>query len=103
MTLSNYMKAQREFSLVTFGPGLRTKGILDHIRKECEEVEQDPLDSREWIDIALLAFDGAWRSGLDPDDFLIYMYEKLEKNKKRNWPDWRGNQDRAIEHIREEF
>ncbi len=54
-----HLYRQREFSLRTFGPGPRTAGVIDHIRKELREIEADPLDLEEWIDVVLLAFDGA--------------------------------------------
>ena len=57
---------QRAFSLETFGPGSRTKGVTDHIRKELEEVLEAPDDVEEWCDLLLLALDGAWRAGHDP-------------------------------------
>lgn len=69
-----------------FGPGARTKGVTDHIKKELVEVEKcytDPLPTRrheppmrrlpadqerhaaaadEWTDVAILGMDGLLRS-----------------------------------------
>lgn len=50
-----------EWSEKTFGPGMRTEGITAHIRKELLEIEEDPNSLEEWIDVMILAFDGAWR------------------------------------------
>lgn len=61
-----HLERQRAFSVRTFGPGARTAGVLDHIRKELREIEAEPADLSEWIDVVLLAFDGAWRAGHEP-------------------------------------
>jgi hypothetical protein len=62
VTLEDH-RGQREWSEATFGPGVRTLGVTNHIRKELEEIEKDPHDLNEWTDVIILAFDGAWRSG----------------------------------------
>lgn len=95
------LAAQREWSLKTFGPGLRTKGITNHIRKELDEVEADPEDLEEWVDIAILALDGAWRSGHSAEEVIAMYRQKLEKNRKREWPSFENfTEDEPIEHLR---
>lgn len=99
--LLHYLKRQIAFSERTFGPGHRTAGILDHIRKELVEIEGAPLDLEEWIDVVMLALDGAWRTGASPDQIVMQLVIKLEKNKARTWPDWRTvPEGKAIEHDR---
>ncbi|MCZ7655551.1 MAG: DUF550 domain-containing protein [Rhodocyclaceae bacterium] len=49
-----HLHRQREFSARTSGPGARTAGVLDHIRKELAEIEAKPADLTEWIDVVLL-------------------------------------------------
>ena len=49
------------FSTQTFGPGRRSKGIVEHILQELVEIESDPLDVEEWIDVLHLALDACWR------------------------------------------
>jgi len=96
-----HIQRQREFSERTFGPGMRTKGVIDHIRKELVEIEAKPRDITEWVDVILLALDGAWRSGADPDEIAFEIAAKQLKNEKRIWPDWRtASPDKAIEHVR---
>jgi hypothetical protein len=96
-----HIKRQRAFSLVTFGPGARTKGVCDHIRKELGEIEEDPTDIMEWVDVILLALDGAWRAGWEPTNIAAAIEAKQTKNEGRKWPDWRTQPtDRAIEHDR---
>jgi hypothetical protein len=113
------LSRQAQFSARTFGPGARTKGVIDHLRKEVAEVEKNPSDLLEWIDVAILAFDGAWRQ-LAYGEFVkaeppeteqdfnklaavicgLYLM-KLRRNRQRTWPDWRTQSpDKAIEHYR---
>jgi hypothetical protein len=113
------LSQQAQFSARTFGPGARTKGLIDHLRKEVAEIEKSPSDILEWIDVAILALDGAWRQlayggfvRIEPpeteQDFnrlaaticSLYLM-KLRRNRQRTWPDWRTkSQDEAIEHDR---
>ena len=96
-----HLKRQAEFSLKVFGPGPRVKGITDHIRKELGEIEAEPT-SLEWIDVVILALDGAWRAGFTPDQICEAIQAKQIKNENREWPDWRNySQEQPIEHIRQ--
>jgi hypothetical protein len=96
-----HLERQRAFSLNTFGPGARTKGVIDHIRKELAEIDADPSDIKEWVDVVLLALDGAWRAGWEPADIAKAIEAKQTKNEGRTWPDWRtAPADKAIEHDR---
>ena len=96
-----HIQRQIDWSKETFGPGERTEGVLDHIRKELKEIESDPTDLSEWIDVIILAFDGAWRVGGQPQEIIDALIAKQEKNRNREWPDWRtAEHGKAIEHIR---
>lgn len=96
-----HLERQRTFSLRTFGPGQRTAGVLDHIRKELREIEAQPGDLEEWVDLVLLALDGAWRAGHEPAAIAAGIEAKQAKNEDRNWPDWRtADPGKAIEHNR---
>jgi hypothetical protein len=96
-----HLVRQRAFSERTFGPGARTAGVLDHIRKELREIEEQPADLSEWIDVVILALDGAWRAGHSPEQIIQTLVAKQAKNEARTWPDWRtAPLDRAIEHDR---
>src|SRR5215469_9249484 len=53
-----HFRRQRDWSLETFGPGPHVKSLTDHIRSELVEIETDPTSLEEWIDVAILAFDG---------------------------------------------
>lgn len=98
---ADHLAHQREWSRATFGPGRRTLGVLDHIRKELAEIEADPTDLNEWVDVIILAFDGAWRAGWKPQEIIDAIATKQAKNEARTWPDWRTMpKDAAIEHDR---
>ena len=85
----DHIAHQAKWSEKTFGPGLRTDGVLDHIAKESNEVRADPTDLNEWVDIIILAFDGAWRTGAQPEEIIAAVKAKQARNESRRWPDWR--------------
>ena len=102
LDLISHLARQKAFSERTFGPGPRTAGVVDHIRKELKEIEAKPDDLSEWIDVVILGFDGAWRAGYAPEQIVAELLRKQEKNESRTWPDWRtASPDKAIEHVRE--
>ena len=96
-----HLQRQREFSERTFGPGERSQGVIDHIRKELREIEAEPRKLSEWIDVVILALDGAWRAGHSPEAIQAALVAKQDKNEAREWPDWRtADPNKAIEHVR---
>lgn len=111
LDLGQHLLRQMAFSRASFGPGARTAGVIDHIRKELVEVEESGGASSEWVDVVILALDGLWRSLREenpeyvPDaiarvavDRIVY---KQGKNEMRNWPDWRtADPNKAIEHVK---
>ena len=101
--LVTHLRRQAQWSEKTFGPGERTVGVIDHIRKELVEIEAKPTDLSEWIDVVILALDGAWRSGHSPENIVAGLIAKQAKNESRTWPDWRtAEPGKAIEHVRNE-
>jgi hypothetical protein len=99
--MEDIIHRQKEFSLKTFGPGARRRGVSDHIRKELKEIEESNGDLHEWVDVIILALDGAWRSGASPVEVTTAIVDKIIKNEKRKWPDWQTMPpDKAIEHDR---
>lgn len=96
-----HIERQRDFSRQTFGPDVRTAGVIAHIRKELDEVTATPHDLSEWVDIILLAIDGAWRHGFTPEQIAAGLEAKQSKNENRTWPDWRTSDPNGpIEHIK---
>src|SRR5690242_11478653 len=57
----DYVIRHQYWSLKTFGPHRDTDAtrLVTHIRKELNEIERHPQDCEEWIDVIILAIDGA--------------------------------------------
>lgn len=116
MDFVGHLVRQQAFSHATYGPGRRSKGVADHIKKELKEIAQSDGSPEEWVDIVILALDGLTRSlafsqGDEMTDrmcpkwsaqtALHMVEEKQTKNERRIWPDWRtADKDKAIEHVR---
>ena len=100
MDLAKFIDSKFEWSKRTFGPGLRTIGVTGHIRKELDEIVADPTDVEEWVDVVLLALDGASRAGHSGAEIVATMISKQEKCEARKWPEW-SPEDTVNEHIKE--
>lgn len=99
--MTEFLRDQEEFSTKTFGPQYNPKRVLNHLKKEVVEVEENIGSLEEWTDIAILALEGARRSGATNEQIMQAMRAKLEKNKKRVWPDWRESSgDDPICHVK---
>jgi len=114
MDLEQHLLRQMAFSHATYGPGARTGGLIDHIRKELDEVRDSGGSSDEWVDVVILALDGMTRQlmfcngerNINPREVAQIVCRMIEgkqsRNEARTWPDWRtADQNRAIEHVRE--
>lgn len=123
--LVQHLTRQAVFSRLAFGPGPRTEGVSQHIRKELEEVAEatpdacyDPCSgvltsrrAREWVDVAILGLDGLLRQlwdenpGCHAEDIAALAHdlivEKQGRNEKRDWGHVYASQDEAVEHKRE--
>jgi hypothetical protein len=96
------IQQQREWAVKTFGDGKRLQGNLKHIRKELREIEENPEDIVEWVDVVILAFDGAMRYGFTPEQIIETYKSKMAINYARSWPDWRlSDENVPIEHVRD--
>lgn len=104
MIVEDHLHRQRDFSERTFGPysrPLRTEGVIDHIKKEIREIEAEPRDLEEWVDLIILACEGALSLGHAPEAIARAWEAKQAKNEARTWPDWRTvAPGKAIEHDR---
>lgn len=76
----------KEWSGNTFGWSARVIGITEHIRSELQEVIDSNGALSEWVDVIILGFDGAWRSGATSQEILNALEAKYQKNFKRVWP-----------------
>jgi ribosome-binding ATPase YchF (GTP1/OBG family) len=84
--IGTYLHRQRDWSSEIFGTTRRTVGICAHIEKELSEIQDDPDDVREWIDVMILALDGYWRHGGKPEDLAEMLEAKQRVNFERSWP-----------------
>lgn len=100
--LNWYLRDQIEWSRATFGTDQRTVGICNHIRSELHEIEADPADVKEWIDVLILAMDGYWRAGGNPHDLFSLLLEKQRVNFARQWAATPPPPDAPSYHLKEE-
>ena len=87
------------WSVKTFGSGNRTQGILKHIHKELTEIESNPHDCAEWIDVVILALDGAWRHGHSASHVVHTLFRKMHAIRQRIYP-MPASEDDPSEHDR---
>jgi hypothetical protein len=110
--LKQHLIRQMAFSHATFGPGERTAGVADHIRKELDEVIAAGGEASEWVDVVILALDGltrrlAYCNGVRANPQMVaeiacaMIVGKQTRNEAHTWPDWRTQSaDKAIEHVK---
>ena len=100
MKICTLIERQKKFSKNAFGPGKCLDRIVDHIKEELSEVETSEGDLVEWVDVILLAIDGAWRAGYNSGEIEEMLFRKLKINEQREWPDPKScDSNRAINHI----
>jgi hypothetical protein len=98
-TLRQFLERQIPWSRETFGAGPRVGGVTKHIEKEVQEIRENPTDLSEWIDVVILALDGAWRAGHTAEQVEAALFAKQEKNMAREWPP-PTDDDTPNEHVR---
>jgi len=97
--LEEWLVQQESWSRRTFGSGRRTNGICKHIEMELTEILDSPDDLMEWIDIIILALDGAWRTGHTSDEICTALQDKQRININRTW-DGDKSKDCPVEHTK---
>lgn len=105
-SLGEFASAQQDWSEKTFGPASHRGplGPLKHLAKEAVEA-QDAVGKEGYLeelaDCLFLLVDATWRSGYWTSDLISEAFKKLDKNKEREWGDWRTKDpNAAIEHVR---
>lgn len=100
--LSEYIANHILWSGETFGRGKRTAGLIKHIRSELDEIAENPGDLMEWVDVIILALDGAWRNcPASSTDIAAAMIAKQVINKWRQWPKIEEvSEDEPSEHLK---
>ena len=84
-TFGDYLLRHMEWGWHTFGApadGRGPLGPLDHIKKELKEIEEDPSDLKEWIDLIILSIDGMLRAGASPGAVLMLYPEPYSHGKE---------------------
>ena len=100
MNFQAFVTKQMRWSASTLGRGGRLKGILDHIRKELVEIEENPKDATEYADVIILACDLAWRQGITPYELCKALEAKQFINSQRTW-NVKGD-DEPCHHVKDE-
>lgn len=98
-TIRALLEKQIPWSTKTFGPGARVGGITKHIEKELDEIRANPTDLVEWVDVILLALDGAWRAGYTAEQIVEALFTKQARNFTREWPA-PTDENTTSEHLR---
>jgi hypothetical protein len=97
LDFNSLQKIHGEWADKTFG--IRTAiAPLHHLKKEVQEVIEQPNDITEYADCFLLLMYSARLAGFNMDDLYYASFEKFMINQKRQWakPDENG----VVEHIR---
>lgn len=93
-----WLRQHIAWSMETFGDGARTEGLCKHVEKELEEIRQQPNDIMEWIDVIILACDGAWRAGYSAKEICLALQQKQQINQERQWV--RTPENEPTEHVK---
>lgn len=83
--LREYIQRHIEWSRETFGEGGQANKICNHIERELDEIRDNPSDLYEWVDVIILAIDGAWRAGYSPVQIINGLIHKQALNFDRKW------------------
>ena len=89
---------QRAWSLEAFGPNEHTAQLIGHIESELLEIADAPEDVSEWVDVVIIALDGAMRAGHTSQEVIDALVAKQALNRRRRWADWRTASEGEIPH-----
>lgn len=97
------LKRQFEFSQRVFGAGPKTEQILRHISRQSVDTIARGNPTEEWVDIMILAMDGALRSGSTPYEIAGLLEYKMTVNEAREWPKLEDQvMDEPVHHIKKQ-
>jgi dATP/dGTP diphosphohydrolase len=83
----------------TFGSHERRLGMIAHLKRECDELAEDPGDIKEMADCFLLLLDIAAHGGYSVADLMKAASAKFTECKKRKWGS--VQEDGSVEHIKD--
>ncbi len=98
--LEKFIKKRNKFSSKQFGTKKERGclGPLHHLKKEVQELIDNPDDEMEWADNFLLLLDAAWRKGHSLQDLINFADKKLDININRKWGE--PDKDGVYQHIK---
>lgn len=96
-TLDAFQRRTFAWSAKTFGVR-GPAGPMNHLKSECDEVIESPLDIWEYADCFLLLQDAASRAGIKMGDVFNHAIAKHEINEERDWGDGEPNEQGFTEH-----
>ena len=86
MSLGEFFDRKYKWSLKTFGEKPNAAPLIKHVRREVKECADQPGDLIEWVDVVLLALDGAARyAHANGHEFVAAMMGKQIVNCRRKW------------------
>ena len=83
-----------------FGKDRKPESILQHLKKEIEELLEDPSSLEEYADVGILWLNAAKKAGYDVDDLYFAIVGKMWVNKCRKWG--KMDENGVVEHLRED-
>jgi hypothetical protein len=83
-----------------FGKDRRLDSILKHLKKEVEELIDEPFSVEEYADVGILWLNAASKAGYKVDDLYFAMIGKMMVNRSRKWG--KPGENGVIEHQREQ-
>ncbi len=81
-----------------FGRDRKPEQILQHLKKEIEELIENPSSLEEYADIGILWLNAAKKAGYEVDDLYFAMISKMRINKARKWG--KADENGVVEHLR---
>lgn len=71
---------------------------ISHLKKEVQELLDDPYDTMEYADCLMLLLHGARRAGISVEAIIDVAWHKLDINRHREWGE--PDEDGVVEHVR---
>lgn len=84
LSLQKLEEIRAKWAAKTF-PRANLDGVLNHLKREIQEFEEDPSDISELADMLMLVMDAGRLSGHSADDILKAFSKKHIDNTKRKW------------------
>jgi dCMP deaminase len=95
-TLDSVIREVNEWQAVTF-PRATPASVVEHLRREVQELQADPTNTSELADVVFLAVGLAYELGVD---LKTIVADKLAINRRRVWAP--ADEFGVVEHVREE-